>query len=827
MDINTATDIRLQLLSSGWHPIRNRDKRTFMANWPREEVTPDVIAYWARKFKRDLATGLLVKDGLAVVDFDIDDAAIMEAIFNAVLDAVPTLDNADVPLLRRRGSGAKEAWFLRTEEAFSRMFSRGWTKPGENADEHDVHRVEIFGGGSARQFGAFGPHTVTDDGEVLKSYGWVDQSPLDVAPSQLPLLAKDTYHLIVDTVERTLAANGWQPVPLSSRGEQDVERVYDLKPDMMFDTNTGERLTLAELYERALAHDGLRCSASWLEGPSARNTTRCLVTTDHEDRLCIWESASGVTHMEPESAPKPRPDHTEGLAKLGKLAEAAGIKADPVPVATPRTPKVDPRVLYKVGPKDTALPAATKLLKLYAFSPNHPRVQVLPIYADSPEDGMTTQAMRSLYAPNNDEDIGPRGGRVVISPADIWLNSRERITVAGIRMRPDRDWPIYEEDGQLWINCFKMPEHEAEPVGLDVFLRFMEHLLPDRMEREWFLDCAAHKYRFPWIPGPGVIMVSPKQGAGRGTLFSMFSQLFGRYAVKVDGSSISGDGGQSQYNRFLAKAVVIMVDELFNAGTGAHLWQRKKVYDRLKGLIDPASRKMEIIQKTLNNFEAMVYAWFLMATNNANALPLEEDDRRVGVLLNGKPLEKAPHVAAALDAYRDGRSGWQPGFISAVARFFEQRDLSGFNAFEAPHMFAGKRVMIDRNLTDVSEAADEAIEELPGDFVTRNDFVQRVRMKMGDNAREHKNLVHEARERLDRKWHFIGRERISEKGSKADVWGRTEELVAFKWRGSPHTERQALLEPCSDPRRKATAAQMAALARGMSIIDGGREDGTA
>jgi hypothetical protein len=824
VDTNDIRQLRLQLLANGWSPIRNRDKRTFMKDWPNVEITPAEIDRWSRKHKRDAATGLRLDGDLVAIDFDIDDEVAMKAIANEIFDKFPELGDPSAPLLQRMGKGAKEAWFVRCDESFSRLHSRAWTRPGECPDD-GAHRVEIFGSARPIQFGAFGPHTVTDDGEVVVRYRWLDRSPADTRQSELPAITKARLSELVDVVEQTLRALGWQPVPLSTAGENEVQHVHDLTDDMQFDVITGVRMSLRELREGVGATEGLRCSASWLEGSVARNRTRCLVSVTQSGQLAIWDSATGITHHEVQ-ADQGRPVVTADLHALAQKMLALGIAPAASQEDRQRAKQTirDPRELHRISPTDDAPTAAGKLLKLYAYCPNHPRVQVLPIYASSPEDGMTVQALKLLYAANNDEEIGPRGGRVVISPADLWVAEERRVNVAGIRMRPDKPWPIYEEDGEKWINCFVMPLHDMpyEPDAGAAFDIFIQHLLPDPIEMHWFLDWLAHKYQHPEVPGPGVIMVSPEQGAGRGTLFSMLTQLFGsRHTAKVDGGSITGDGGQSQYNRFLSRAVLILIDELFNAGTGAHLWQRKKAYDRIKGLIDPAARRIEVIQKTLNNFDTLTFASFLMATNNANALPLEDGDRRICVLLNGLLMSDAPHVEEALAPFRRGLE-WAPEFIAAVAAILRHRNLAGFNAYAAPPMFEGKVRMIERNMTDVSEAADEAIEELPGDFVTRNDFVERVRMKMGDAARDHKNLVAEARDRLDRKWHFLGRAKIKENGAKADVWAR-DPRAATRWALTPWAERGSALEPNSDPKRKATEAQRAAWARSMRIIDGDKK----
>lgn len=121
--------LRLQVLANGYTPIRNRDKRTFMKGWPSAVVDEAEIKRWSRRFSRDKATGIRVEDGLAVIDIDVDDRELVDRIANRILDVCPTLEDENVPLLVRRGKGAKEAWFVRTDETFSRIHSRAWVRP--------------------------------------------------------------------------------------------------------------------------------------------------------------------------------------------------------------------------------------------------------------------------------------------------------------------------------------------------------------------------------------------------------------------------------------------------------------------------------------------------------------------------------------------------------------------------------------------------------------------------------------------------------------------------------------------------------------------------
>jgi len=316
MSMQKITELRKRVLANGYQPLANLDKRCMLPAWTGLSVTDQTVDKWAR-MRRFAATGIRVENGLAVVDVDINDEAMANAIFDMMVDTMPELQGA--PWLVRKGKGHKFAWFMRTSEVFSRLHTRRWVRPGDTADD-GTHSVEIFGGGSARQFGAFGAHTREDDGRVTVEYQWVEgYDPSDTPLDELPALSKEQFVAISMVAERIMQEAGWEPIKRSTVGESESQRVYDLTNDMTFDCDDWVTRSLADLKLLAALGGpiGLRCSASWLEGPIASNRSRCIIGATRNRVLTIWESASGVTHM-----PKPMEiNMNEVVAKIRRAKE--------------------------------------------------------------------------------------------------------------------------------------------------------------------------------------------------------------------------------------------------------------------------------------------------------------------------------------------------------------------------------------------------------------------------------------------------------------------------------------------------------------------------
>lgn len=697
-DFNTPEAVRLQLLRNGYTPIRNYDKRTFMVGWPTAEITEDDIRRWTRRFKRDVATGLRIENGLVAIDFDVDDKAAMDAIMEAVFDAVPALGDPNNPLLRRLGKGSKEAYFVQLSDdvPFGRIFSHGWFRPGATEDD-GVHRVETFGGAMPRQFGCFGPHTVDADGQVLVDYRWPEASPLDTRKSELPYLSKAECFLICDAVDRVLKELGWQQALKSTKGEGEHGRVYDLTEEMFFDLDTGERVSMQQLRSMAAAGaSGYRCSASWLEGPSAINTSRCIIGHTHDGRVTIWESAGGQTHLEKEFAPR----LVEYEADVKKLAARLGE------IASER----EARRKNRITSSDDATTASAKLLNTYAFCPNQQNC-IVPIYASSVDEGMTMSAFRNLMMPNCDEEVGPRGGRQIVNPVDIWNGNAQRVVVEGLRMRPDMPRPTFDEDGKRWINTYSPPSHDAAGGSPDVGIEFIDYLLPNEEERLYFKQWLSYKFQHPHVPGPAIVMVARKQGTGRGTLGELMKRLFGTaYATSIPFAIFAGKSYQSQYTDWASDSVIALVSESSEI-EGSVYRAKTNTYEHLKEIIEPKPHRKLFVMKGSKSFVSLSCTSYIIATNNPDAISVPASDRRIAVLANGDPADEAFWVRVNAWLEIDAN-------IAAFAAWLTSVDLTGYSPFVAPKTTHAKETMIDMAGSDIDRGLDVAFEALAAEVYT-------------------------------------------------------------------------------------------------------------
>jgi len=273
--------------------------------------------------------------------------------------------------------------------------------------------------------------------------------------------------------------------------------------------------------------------------------------------------------------------------------------------------------------------------------------------------------------------------------------------VRGVRMRPYRDYPLYEEGGEWFKNTYLRPTHDGDG-DVATFLAFLEHLLPIDEERAWFISWLAHKHRYPDIPGVAIVMVAsgdngPVYGAGRGMLRDVLERLFGqRYVTSIDFDVFSGRSAQGVYTDWGAYATLVTVSESKDTPESGRWAAQRAVYERIKEIVDPRPVRRTFTRKGLPAFQALSFASYLIFSNNRDALQIPANDRRVTALRNG--IELAPAQAMQLQAWMD-----VPGNIAALSRYLYEQDLTAYNAY-TPLKTTTKDVMQELARSELDDA---------------------------------------------------------------------------------------------------------------------------
>jgi hypothetical protein len=294
------TAFRLAMLANGFQPLLNDCKRPIEKGWPKRTVDEAEVLSWDRSAL--LSTGLKLDGDLAVIDVDVTDAGLVEALADAFGKNFPALFEHG---LVRHAGGPKEAWIARVDEPFRRLPSRRWYRSGDPDDPAvPKHLVECFGSLGTRQFAIDGPHARNQAGEVMDVYQFAGgASPATTPRTALPVLPKAAYALACDLFDEIAQAAGLAAIS-GSRGEAELRR-FELDADTEVETRDHGTMTVAELEchmrERRNGTTTLRCSGSFHDQTRVRTDSHLINWGRHG--LGIYDTMTETTWHRRERAP--------------------------------------------------------------------------------------------------------------------------------------------------------------------------------------------------------------------------------------------------------------------------------------------------------------------------------------------------------------------------------------------------------------------------------------------------------------------------------------------------------------------------------------------
>jgi hypothetical protein len=269
------TAFRLAMLENGYWPVLNDCKRAIITGWQKQRPSRDEVLSWDRSSHR--STGMKIDGDLAVIDADIREKALINALIDALDQHYPELF---VHGLVRHAGEVKQAWFVRTPAPFQKINSRKWTRGDPDDPEAETQHVECFSSRTTRQFGVDGPHT-REGNKIIRAYQFVDDtSPATVSRTALPILPKAAFTTACNLFEEIAQDAGLSIVKQIGNGGSEGKRVvYDLTDDMVFESECDSYRGLEELADACVVaeHEGrkLRVTSSFLG--HGTNASKCIV----------------------------------------------------------------------------------------------------------------------------------------------------------------------------------------------------------------------------------------------------------------------------------------------------------------------------------------------------------------------------------------------------------------------------------------------------------------------------------------------------------------------------------------------------------------------
>lgn len=335
-----------------------------------------------------------------------------------------------------------------------------------------------------------------------------------------------------------------------------------------------------------------------------------------------------------------------------------------------------------------------------------------------------------------------RGKEKLASESALWLSSPNRLAVQGLRYDPANNERVVKYDGLNYLNTYAHPQWgkgSYDEKDIKLFKHFMEYLIPNKDELDYFMQWLSAKAQDPTFKGAAVLMVAPSQGTGRTTLTDMVRELFTPENVKkVTFSQLCGAVNAGAFNDFIESGLVTC-DEIMSESHNKY-----KVYESLKDLFDPRPKEMVVNTKYGKQRSTVVYTSYLLLTNHRDAIGALGGDRRVYVINNPKKPAK-PEYFGALNRWLSVKDATgQPKWARSVWRWLQTLTPDLEMLHEPAPMTEGKREMVDLNVNDVELAIDAITEFYSGIYpvtMLKDVALRLFELRLDEDAKKKSELI--------------------------------------------------------------------------------------
>lgn len=262
--------------------------------------------------------------------------------------------------------------------------------------------------------------------------------------------------------------------------------------------------------------------------------------------------------------------------------------------------------------------------------------------------------------------------------------------ISDLRFDPSKAGGIFECNGEQFYNSYACPNITAVDGDCSPFLAFLEHLVPDRQERDHLVRMMAWTVLHPGQKlKHALLLTSPVQGIGKSTLIEIWREQLGHGNTR----KTTSDEMEGSFQEYLSDTVMVFVEEL-NFGQGLN------TYNKLKDLITGESSVVN--RKFVATSEQPNLANFVFLSNMDCPVLIEENDRRFFVI-------KSPAQQRS-DAYWAEFRSWQAESSGIIRGWLERIDLSDFKPNAPPPYTAAKHQLIVSSKSPLAQELEAMIE---------------------------------------------------------------------------------------------------------------------
>ncbi|ARV77534.1 Bifunctional DNA primase/polymerase [Sinorhizobium phage phiM5] len=618
--------------------------------------------------------------GLRAADFPAIDC---DTDSKEALDMVQRLIAAHLPAgapARERGNAPRVLFVYKRKGADMIRKTRVVFK---DAEDHE-HAVEVLGLG--QQYVVNGIHT----SGVAYEWREVNGERRDLLASKvsgLPQIGLEDVKMFVGALIREIQARGWT---VTSK----------IEPQYGFTSEGGQGVVVSNadpLVDNETALSALRAIPNTIETLPSREDLVALVssfkhaTGRNADSLypdvvkwAIGQGWADVPYIEKVwdsiTVARVSPDHLLRQArKYGWRGDAA---LDFKEFADAGEMSVDEKIEKARAAELDTRAALDALLDKVVYNP-----EAQEFYVKANGKTLTAEAL------NNSEygiSVAPAGSTGQKSAANQLRNSGRLATVDGAIYIPGQprvtSWTGGGQEGS-YFNRWHAPvislPHVVTDEEVKPWLDHAAYLLPNKAERDKLLDFFAHLVQKRGVKVRWAPLMIGKQGTGKDLLIKPLLMFFGHNAQDLKPETLT-----ARFNSFYENELIVVQEMKRSNKTSG-------VYNSIKTMLSGTAADVVMVeQKYRAPYAVPNLVNMLFFSNHTDAIEIDPDDRRFFVLVSDVDKREPDYYTRLADDFYRGASGWRK-----VIRWLMQRDLSGFNANEAPPSTSGKELVVEDQRT--------------------------------------------------------------------------------------------------------------------------------
>lgn len=211
-------------------------------------------------------------------------------------------------------------------------------------------------------------------------------------------------------------------------------------------------------------------------------------------------------------------------------------------------------------------------------------------------------------------------GTPVMSASTAALTVWEMQKAYGMQFHPGRE-DVFTEDGVTFVNRYRkavIPDDGYRGKrGVELLIRLLRDLYPDKRHRELIMDYLAHMYRFPSKKLKYALLLKGANEEGKTLLYRLMRRILG----KNNCATVQTSQLKKEFNDFIDGKLLCCIEEIKLSGKDG-----AEALNNLKAPITNQDVSVEGKGTKVRNIDN--FCNWLVFTNFEDAVPIEDDDSR-------------------------------------------------------------------------------------------------------------------------------------------------------------------------------------------------------